>query len=287
MIALQSNVTKAEVTSKPAITAANEEYEKLTDPANPVPTPPLHAAKLSSLLKSLANAEGAVAEGIKARRALIEGLEKILDTNRSALADEETQHFELVTRKTSIEVKKREVEDGIMRGLSAEPSAAPSHSPEADEVTRPDMEELTPPPVEALTPVGSPQRAPAYTDTTGADVIEELPVSHNEPDPDPAFLATAPLYYRNQPEPSLAQQQYQHNQQAGADLLSSLTTARPSQPTRERSEDGVNGGYGTYGGSIKRRRMGSGAQTDEFAEFAQGEGMDGLDADVAEMLAAE
>lgn len=144
-------------------TAANAEYDKMQDPSTPAPMPPVHAARLSQLLKALANAESSVSEVIKSRHALIDGLEKLLETNRSALSKEQSLATQLSERKTEAEAKKREVEDGIMRGLSAEqpPSAAQGDSEvDSEPVARPEVEALTPPPVEALTPVGSPKQEP-------------------------------------------------------------------------------------------------------------------------------
>ena len=159
-------MTKSSIVAGTASSSANIEFEKLTDPANQVPTPPVHAARLSALLKSLANAEGAVSESIKARHTLIGGLEKLLETNRSALTFEESQRSDLASRKAIIESKKRDVEDGIMRGLSESSSSAirPSPGPsdtntngaaniiKSTEPERPKIESLTPPPTESFTP---------------------------------------------------------------------------------------------------------------------------------------
>jgi regulator of Ty1 transposition protein 103 len=131
------------------------------DPSTPLPTPPVHAARLSQLLKALANAESSVSEVIKSRLALIDGLEKLLETNRSALSREQSLATQLSERRSETEAKKREVEDGIMRGLSAENSPAANFGDsgvEGEPVARPEVEALTPPPVEALTPVGSPKQ---------------------------------------------------------------------------------------------------------------------------------
>ncbi|PYH40772.1 CTD-interacting domain-containing protein [Aspergillus saccharolyticus JOP 1030-1] len=167
LLPLQVALSKATMTSTASTTAANAEYDKLHDPKNPLPTPPVHAARLSQLLKALANAESSVSEVIKSRLALIDGLEKLLETNRSALSREQKLVTQLGERKTGTEATKREVEDGIMRGLSAEASPETNHGDlglggEAD-MPRPEVEALTPPPVEALTPVGSPQQAPQET----------------------------------------------------------------------------------------------------------------------------
>ena len=270
IVPLQTAVSKAVVAATGATSTANLEYDKLTDPNTPTPTPPVHAARLSSLLRSLASAEGAVSESIKARRALVEGLEKLLDTNRTALASEESQHYELISRKTTIEAKKREVEDGIMRGLSAEPSPPVHGSPGLEstpngkstphdsasvEPERPDVEELTPPPMESLTPVGSPRAEglPALSTTTGADLTHEQPPNHNEPVPampPPLIPATA-----------------------GSDLLSSF--AMP--PVRHHSGSPINNG-----GAFKKRKI-----EPDYADFSSGDAMEDLDEDVAELLRAE
>lgn len=149
-------------------TAANAEYDKMHDPGAPLPTPPVQAARLSQLLKALANAESAVSEVIKSRTALIEGLEKFLETNRSALSKEQSMATQLSERKTETEANKRKVEDGIMRGLSVESSQTVQADQEAEpgNVARPEVEALTPPPVEALTPVGSPKQGPQENPST-------------------------------------------------------------------------------------------------------------------------
>ena len=65
-------------------------------------------------MKSLATAQGAVEASIKARKELISGLEKLVEKNKEKLAEEETTATDLSTRKEGVEVKKREVEDGII-----------------------------------------------------------------------------------------------------------------------------------------------------------------------------
>lgn len=158
LVPLQVSLTKAAMTSNTSAMTANTEYDKMNDSKAPQPTPPVHAARLSQLLKSLANAESSVSEVIKARRAMIDGLEKLLETNRSELSKEETLATQLSERKTRTDVKKREVEDAIMQGLSTEDAAAHHSDYGAGEPgARPEVEALTPPPVEAITPVGSPK----------------------------------------------------------------------------------------------------------------------------------
>ena len=264
VVPLQIAVSKAALSISSSVPNANVEYEKLMDSNATIPSPPVHAARLSSLLKSLASAEGAVSESVKARQSLIVGLEKLLELNRTDLASEESQLRELTSRKSTIEAKKRDVEDSIMRGLSAENTPAPNgntdvesqtngkHQPTSVELERPYVEELTPPPVESLTPVRSPglDEGALITTGTGADRVHEQQPNHNEPAP----AVQPPLF------PA-----------AGSDLLSSL-----SMPVvRSYAGSPVNGG------TLKKRKI-----EPEYAEF-DGDAMEDLDEDVAELLRAE
>ncbi|KAJ5836042.1 RNA polymerase II large subunit CTD [Penicillium robsamsonii] len=181
---LQVALTKAVINSNNSATTATSEFDKLHDPKAPKPTLPVHAARLSSLLKTLANAENSVSEVIKSRRALIDGLEKILQTNRAELSKEEALSAELSQKKSSVDTQKREVEDAIMRGLPSEESTNPGeHSGHDDASARPEVEALTPPPVEAITPVGSPQpekqqlRRGPFTEEADDDTSEWNPMN--------------------------------------------------------------------------------------------------------------
>ncbi|GAB7362835.1 hypothetical protein MBLNU230_g3138t1 [Neophaeotheca triangularis] len=209
--------TKAETSAMPLLNTANTEHAKMTDPNTPLPTPPVHAARLSALMRNLASAQGAVEASIKAREELVAGLETLINTNRSKLTEEKTNATDLAMRRENIENRKREVEDGIMRGLS-NPStpntpnfsppglapltddAAPTAPPEPD---RPDFERFTPPPpeVESFTPPHDPP-APANDSThpsfigdaaaseallsapTGAEPFNPIPPSHEQPPPE-------------------------------------------------------------------------------------------------------
>ncbi|KAK2733647.1 hypothetical protein FQN55_003285 [Onygenales sp. PD_40] len=273
---LQVAVSKATVSSSSAVTAANTEYDKMHDPSAQVPTPPVHAARLSQLLKSLASAESSVSEIIKSRQNLIQGLEKLLDTNRAALSKEQTQAEQLSTRRSETEAKKRDVEDAIMRGLSVEntPAAHPGNGNEngnnngqstpnrltSEDPERPVIEALTPPPVEALTPVGSPAR--------GQQARNEHPPTsfphHTQPH---GAVENPPA-----PMPSV-------------DLASTLAALHG----RPQSGSPTNGnGDGNSGSSAKKRKVSHPvAQNDEYAGFAGGDAMEDLDDDVAELLRQE
>lgn len=238
------DVSKLNLPTKTAVSTANQDFEKLTDPAAPVPSAPVFAARLNGLLKSLANAEGAVAQCVKARKDLIGELEKLLNANNEALAADEKQYAELTNRKAETEEKRREVELAIMRGLPAhEASRSPGNGASASpEPERPEVEALTPPPVEALTPP-TPE---AFTP----------PPAHDDPpaplptDADGAGLASSQGF---QPSPA-----------SGIEMLSTLASQYQSMPV-------------SANGSNKRRRL----DGDDFPDFG---GDDGIDADVAEML---
>jgi regulator of Ty1 transposition protein 103 len=166
-----------------AVKTAETEYEKLTDPSAPIPTAPVHAARLNGLMKTLATAEGAVADRVKDRQAIIEGLEKLLQTHKADLAAEEGILRELGSRKTSIESKKQEVEVAIIRGLSlGDKEQSPLNTQAGNtlqEPDRPEVEALTPPHISDSndTYTGSPrngQEDPLRT-------VSETPGLHQQP----------------------------------------------------------------------------------------------------------
>ncbi|KAL9104610.1 MAG: hypothetical protein Q9163_000475 [Psora crenata] len=264
LVSLQIALSKASVTTASAVPTADAEYEKLTDPSKSVPTPPVYAARLSSLLKSLASAEGAVAESLRARTALVEGLEQMVEINKAAIMAEESQQASLASRKNTIEAKKREVEDGIMRGLSAESSPVnlqgstvsdprmngrTSATPlTPTDPSRPDVEELTPPPEGSATPV---PREIANSAAVTDDQYQAL---------------------NNQGPMVLGEQLTGLPAQAGADLLSSLNIP----PVRQYAGN-------SGGGLLKKRKL-----DDDSAVFGSGDdAMDDLDEDVAELLRQE
>lgn len=279
LVPLQISISKAIASSSTAAATADIEYEKLTDPSKTVPTPPVHAARLSALLKSLASAEGAVVESIKARRALIDGLEKILETNKAALAGEQAQHMKFVGRKGIIEVKKRDVEDGIMRGLSADSSPTNTYAPVhlngragtshlQDSTPDCHLEEPTPPPIETLTPVGSPIHtfSPISPGNGSAASLSNPYLQHHSSTP--SRLAETP--------PTHAQTQANlNNNNSATELLSTLTMP----PARHYA-----GSPGAGGGLAKKRKL-----ENDFEGFGGpgGDAMADLDEDVAELLRAE
>lgn len=179
-------MTKLALSTKTSTKAASHDFEKLTYPNAAIPSAPVHAARLNGLLKSLANAEGAVAESIKARKVLIEGLERLLATNKIALEAEEHQFAELAERRETIDNKKHEVEDSIMRGFSTTSPAVGTPTNTFDSSTtptdpvpepeRPDMEALTPPAFEAI----SPQSPLSYEDRSQVLLPTQVPAAGSD-----------------------------------------------------------------------------------------------------------
>lgn len=253
----QQTISKLVLSTKTSVNAANQDYDKLTDASAVAPSAPVHAARLNGLLKTLANAEGAVAESIKARKYLIAALEKLLDTNRTTLLEEENLLMQLSNRRTEIDGKKKDVEDSIMRGFASNGSpsgsaTASDGSPGVGQTPGTPTPELDRPEVEALTP-------PSYPQPPAVEPVPELDLSTSN---------------GGGKESTLKQEPTQSPPVAGSDLLSSLATS---------------GSYGSYGrpssaasgSSAKKRKLNTG---DEFPDFGSGDAMDGLDADVAEML---
>lgn len=244
------------LSTKTSVNAANQDYDKLTDPSAVIPSAPVHAARLNGLLKTLANAEGAVAESIKARKILVAALEKILNTNRTALSGEEELLVQISSRRSEIDAKKKDVEDSIMRGFASNsnpgtPVGPGDGSPGLGHTPATPSAELDRPEVEALTPPGYPQ-------PQVSEPVPELELGGSNGNGNHT-IPKAPT----QSPPA-----------AGSDLLSSLATSGP---------------YTSYGrsasaastGSAKRRKLNDG---DEFPGLGGTDAMDGLDADVAEML---
>jgi regulator of Ty1 transposition protein 103 len=123
LVPLQTAVSKLTSIASAASTAIAD-YDKLMDSNAAAPSPPVFAARLSALLRTLNNAEAVVNDSIQKRRDLISGIEKLLESNRKALQEDEANHEKLANQKAAAESKKREVEDTIMRGLGSETSDA-------------------------------------------------------------------------------------------------------------------------------------------------------------------
>jgi regulator of Ty1 transposition protein 103 len=266
---LQLEVSKANLSTTSTTNTASTEYDKLNDPNAQLPAPPLHAARLSALLKSLATAESSVAQSVKARKALISELEKILETNRTSLTKDEANLEEVQTRKSAMETKRRDVEDNIRRTANAESDGiydnqgrSGTFAPVDKETDRPEYEALTPP-IEASTPTGSPTMDPQPD--AGSEVQSEPRPADPEPDRNPDVQ----------------------------NLLASMSSASASIPPRIKPSShgggmGMNG-FGGGGGGIssgnvsKKRKVG---HQGSGGELPPGFGLD-LDEDVAEMIRQE
>ncbi len=282
---LQLEVSKANLSTTSTLNTANTEYNKINDQSAQLPTPPLHAARLSALLKSLAIAESSVAESVKARKALITELEKILETNRTSLNREETTLTDLQTRKTETETKRRDVEDNIRRAANAESDTTYNNNGNGErsetfvagmdkEMDRPEYEALTPPPIEALTPPG------------GSPRMDQQDEFQFQPLAQPADNATREVESDRNPDVQ--------------NLLASMSSAGATIPPRAipAAAPGQHPGMGTgmgmsmngYGGSgrgnnSKKRKVGHQASVGA-GELPPGFGLD-LDEDVAEMIRQE
>ncbi|KIW73458.1 hypothetical protein, variant [Phialophora macrospora] len=194
---LQIEVTKQTIAARPAIDAAQSEYTKLNDPGAVLPSPPVHAARLSSLIKSLAAAESSVSASIKARKALIADLERILEINKSALAKDDETYLTLDSRKVSTEAKKREVEDAIIRGLtSAEASSATSTAA----ISADTGAHISPPGLDTET-----NKSPPMTTTTGTVLSERPEIEQLTDDEDDYTTATTTgMFDQDVPAPAPA-----------------------------------------------------------------------------------
>lgn len=233
---LQIAVTKETISARTAIDTAQSEYVKLNDPSAALPSPPVHAARLSSLIKSLAAAESSVSASIKARKALIADLERILKINKGALAKDEETYLELDSRKTSTDAKKREVEDGIIRGLSSaegpNETAIPGVSVIGDEILSPGLDN----PASADNGFGRPE-------------IEEF-TPERELEDDTGYNPSEPLA-------TPAQGQIPNNPAVAAALagFGSPSAASDYSPTQQRTNTGISG----YGSNVSRVRSYSGS----------------------------
>ncbi|KAK5719510.1 hypothetical protein LTR15_008034 [Elasticomyces elasticus] len=177
------------------VPAAENEVAKMTGPEYVVPTPPVHAARLSALMRSLASAQSAVETSISARKTLLAELEKLVVTHRASLAADEATVSRLASTRENIETMKRTVEDGIMRGLSNPPSPAvgtptsglPTTIPQTNGngntntdagsggTAAPEVEAFTPPPdIESFTPELKAESGMGMEMEMGGDAMETL-----------------------------------------------------------------------------------------------------------------
>lgn len=273
----QSAVSKAEAAARGAAANADTEFTKMTDPNITLPTPPVHAARLNALMRNLATAHGAMEASINARKELLAGLEKLIESNRTKLGDEETAAVSIQQRLAGIETRKKEVEDGIMRGMSSTPTSPINASPPSasllngtngtsNEPSAPEPESFTPPPpdVESFTPpsadapgdepvdetlgedtygIGDDNPAEAsLSGPTGAENISEQPPVIEEP---PPAFEPPPAMQANANTGTAAAQ--------AADILGSLQM--PHGQVRQAGAELMPGGEESADPRLKRRKM--------------------------------
>lgn len=193
LVAPQQAIAKATQSTKGSLNSANTDYDKLTDPTTTNAPLPVQAARLSGLLKTLANAEGAVTQCIRARKDLLKELEKIVTTTREAIDADEKQMMTLSGRRTEVEQKRQAVETAIIGGLSTTEDLSPQGHNSASPVPEPDR-----PQVEALTPpqvqdhdddfYGNSSTGPVAQNGQGVP-IHNAPTTANS---QPGFSASAP-----------------------------------------------------------------------------------------------
>ena len=264
-------------------TALTKDYTTLMDPSSssePAPSPPVHAARLTALLKSLASAEGAASASVAARQDLLKALEGLVATQRSAVEADAKLAQQAQGRRAAAEGKRREVEDAIMRGLATEktededafePAEAmavdawpPGHGTPADRAAAglgangvngqvngrrgasPSAEPERPQ-VEALTPP-----------PTGDDGFT--------PDEEAEPMMAGAL-------PPAQEEESQEDSAFGMAMAQAVAAGRGAPAD---GEDGV---------PFKRRRVDGGPV--EFGGFVDGDTMASLDADVTELLRSE
>ncbi|KAI7497919.1 DUF618-domain-containing protein [Hortaea werneckii] len=321
----QVEANKAGTAKQSALETAEKEYAKLTDPNAVLPTPPVHAARLSALMRNLASAQGAVEASINARRELLEGLEKLVATNHAKLSEDEKAAQETQSRREGIEAKKSEVEDGIMRGLSAPTSptvgtptstgtadqngttvkdfaaASEPAAPEAEGFTPPpegpEPESFTPPPangeyqgtdtgIDAALYGGETSIEPDMANPTGAENLQEQPPNLEEP---PPAFEPPPALSTGPPLPSSAEN-------AANDFLNNLGASIPLQPqhsgnTRQASSEitAGNGDNNSADPRLKRRKMSHKASNEALDRdmFGEGAGGAGVDEDGVSALLSQ
>ncbi|KAI5779690.1 RNA polymerase II-binding domain-containing protein [Geopyxis carbonaria] len=129
---------------------ANTEFQKQFDTEN-LPPPPVYAARLSSLLKTLDTADHAIKGAIEARKAHIRNIERLLEQSRTALVKDENTAHDIQNKKSRTEQTKNDVENMIVNTMDdnsngdgcGQSGGIDSKSP--DEIKSPEIEALTPP----------------------------------------------------------------------------------------------------------------------------------------------
>ncbi|EPE09469.1 hypothetical protein F503_07245 [Ophiostoma piceae UAMH 11346] len=175
LVAAQQGVTKLLISTQGSVSKADTDYEKVL--SGEPPAAPVHAARLTGLLRSITDGEDAMAQMIKARLDMKAALD-VIQVQYQKLLDADKQRLQqLEQRRLLVGDMKRQVEDKIMRELSGDNNAAGHSSGSAtlQEPERPQMEALTPPSNEPDEPVypGADDTAQPEASNNGAHAQED------------------------------------------------------------------------------------------------------------------
>lgn len=286
LVRLQQSIEKANVSITPTRQTAEKDYSALNN--GPLPSPPLLAARLSSLAKAFATVDNGVADLLKTRQTLISSLEKLVEDNKAALAEEQTQQREIQATRVEIEGKKASVEDAIMRGLAT--AEAEDHTVRnGDEVPpRPDIERFTPPPADdanerSTTPTGPPPLSTTGPSHQERDLAEVAQVRT------PQGEGLTPPAVDGAGGSNVFEPEYKEHVTKPANVVSGSPFAEKSRNLdsrrRNMSEspviDVTTGGTNATGGPPPKRRKTS---EDFLEDLGGGDVLEGLDAEVVGML---
>lgn len=176
LVTQHAAVSKAEALTRPLVEKADSAIDAHETSDAPMPTPPVQIGQLNALMRTLANAESAVNQGIQARTELVAGLEKLLETNKAALQAEQETSAKFASRRADLDTKRKQLEDVITKTVSQ--YDAPVHSSadgtpgNASDVS-PEIEGFTPPPADVEYP-----SADANNDATAIDEPNSGPVAN-------------------------------------------------------------------------------------------------------------
>jgi regulator of Ty1 transposition protein 103 len=126
---------------------ANTEFQKQFASEH-LPAPPVYAARLSALLKTLDTADSAIKGAIEARKAHIRNIERLLEQSKAALSKDEQVAADLQAKRGKTESTKASVENLIMKDLEGGDGSGDGDGTPGDrtpDLKSPEIEALTPP----------------------------------------------------------------------------------------------------------------------------------------------
>lgn len=165
--ALDDNETNVQKLRDPVI----KEYSELFD-TEALPAPPAYAKKLASLSTNLESATMATKKSITTRKDVLSHLKALVETNETALKEEETLLSELDEKLNHTKATKTEIE-GMLVGSEAEAPTESTTPPAAREPSpptppAPEPEPLSPVQQEQYSPIDNAD-APAYSPLSSDD----------------------------------------------------------------------------------------------------------------------